>query len=207
MVMKQKYGAAKMQKFLAYELDRYLIGRASEQKKELPLARVENQAYIHYRKGSLVMYALADYIGEDNLNRALRAFRDEYAYKGPPYPSATALLARIRAVTPPQYQYVIDDLFESITLYDNRAVSASARPLGGDRYEVTIKVLAKKRKADALGERDRRAARRLHRHRRPRRRRRSAVPREARRSTARKRRSPRPSTGGRPAPASIRSTS
>jgi aminopeptidase N len=74
MVMKKKYGEAKMQKFLDYELDRYLVGRSTEQKKELPLGRVENQPYIHYRKGSLVMYALADYIGEDNLNRAIRAF-------------------------------------------------------------------------------------------------------------------------------------
>jgi len=151
MVMKKKYGEAKMQKFLAYELDRYLLGRASEQKKELPLGRVENQPYIHYRKGSLVMYALADYIGEDNLNRAIRAFRDETAFKGPPYPNATQFLKHVRAVTPPEYQYVIDDLFESITLYDNRAVSAAAKALGGDKYEVTIKVLAKKRKADELG--------------------------------------------------------
>ena len=62
-----------MQRFMRYELDRYLLGRSTEQKKELPLARVENQDYIHYRKGSLVMYALADYIGEENLNRALRS--------------------------------------------------------------------------------------------------------------------------------------
>jgi aminopeptidase N len=81
MVMKRKYGAEKMQRFLQYELDRYLIGRSGEQKKELPLARVENQPYIHYRKGSLVMYALQDYIGEENLNRAIREFRDEYAFK------------------------------------------------------------------------------------------------------------------------------
>ena len=46
MVMRKKVGAAKMRKFLAYELDRYLIGRATEQKKELPLSRVENQAFI-----------------------------------------------------------------------------------------------------------------------------------------------------------------
>src|SRR6185503_4324153 len=97
-------GEAKMQKFLAYELDRYLIGRAGEQKKELPLGRVENQDYIHYRKGSLVMYA----------------------FKGPPYPNATALIDALREVTPPQYKYVIDDWFESITLYDNRATSATA---------------------------------------------------------------------------------
>jgi len=151
MVMKKKYGDAKMQKFLEYELDRYLIGRSTEQKKELPLGRVENQPYIHYRKGSLVMYALADYIGEDNLNRAIRAFRDETAFKGPPYPSASLFLKHVRAVTPPQYQYVIDDLFESITLYDNRATSATAKALADGKYEVTIKVLAKKRKADALG--------------------------------------------------------
>ena len=151
MLMKHKYGEEKMEKFLQYELDRYLLGRSTEQKKELPLSRVENQAYIHYRKGSLVMYALQDYIGEDNLNRAIRAFRDETAFKGPPYPNTTQLLAHIRAVTPPHLQYVIDDMFETITLYDNRATEAKAKALPDGRYEVTLKVVAKKRRADELG--------------------------------------------------------
>jgi aminopeptidase N len=151
MVMKHKYGEEKMQKFLQYELDRYLLGRSTEQKKELPLSRVENQPYIHYRKGSVVMYALQDYIGEDNLNRAIRAFHDEVAFKGPPYPNTTQLLAHIRAVTPPRLQYVIDDMFETITLYDNRATEAKAKALPDGRYEVTMKVVAKKRRADELG--------------------------------------------------------
>src|SRR6185295_18945028 len=80
MVMKRKYGESKMQRFLRYELDRYLLGRTTEQKKELPLALVENQDYIHYRKGSLIMYALQDYIGEESLNRAIRDYRDEWAF-------------------------------------------------------------------------------------------------------------------------------
>ncbi len=151
MVMKHKYGEEKMQKFLQYEMDRYLLGRSTEEKKELPLSRVENQPYIHYRKGSVIMYALQDYIGEENLNRAIRAFRDEHAFKGPPYPNSTQLLAHIRAVTPPQYQYVIDDMFDSIVLYDNRAVTATAKALPDGRYEVTLKVIANKRKADELG--------------------------------------------------------
>ena len=151
MVMKRKYGEAKMQKFLAYELDRYLIGRASEQKKELPLGRVENQDYVHYRKGSLVMYALADYIGEDNVNRALHGLVERYRFKGPPYPSATALVDALREVTPPQYRYVIDDWFETITLYDNRATKAVAKALPGGRYAVTIDLMTQKRKADDLG--------------------------------------------------------
>jgi ABC-2 type transport system permease protein len=151
MVMKKKYGEAKMQKFLAYELDRYLVGRATEQKKELPLARVENQDYIHYRKGSLVMYALADYIGEDNLDRAIRAFRDANAFKGPPYPNTTQFLGYLRDATPAKYQYLIGDMFESITLFDNRAVGADARALADGRFEVTLKVAARKLKADGLG--------------------------------------------------------
>jgi hypothetical protein len=151
MVMKQKYGEAKMQKFLAYEMDRYLGGRAFEQKKELPLARVENQPYIHYRKGSVVMYALQDYIGEANVNRALKALIDEWAYKGPPYPNATAFLKHIRAVTPPHLQYAIDDMFENIVLFDNRTTKATYKELPGGKFEVTMKITAKKRKADKLG--------------------------------------------------------
>ncbi len=151
MVMKRRVGDAKMQRFLRYELDRYLIGRGTEQKKELPLARVENQPYIHYRKGSLVMYALQDYLGEENLNRAIRAFRDEWAFKGPPYPTTLDFLKHVRAVTPAHLQKTVDDLFESIVLYENRAASATAKPLAGGRYEVEVEVLAKKLRADELG--------------------------------------------------------
>jgi len=151
MVMKARVGPAKMRKFLAYELDRYLLGRAVEQKKELPLGRVENQPYIHYAKGSLAMYLLADYLGEDVLNGAIRAYRDEYAFKADPYPNSTALIALIRAVTKPEMQYLIDDLFERIVLYDNRALSALMRPLDGGKFEVTVKVFAKKRLADEQG--------------------------------------------------------
>ena len=154
MVMKQKYGEAKMQKFLAYEMDRYLGGRAVEQKKELPLARVENQPYIHYNKGSVVMYALQDYIGEDNVNLALKALIDESAYKGPPYPNTTVFLKHIRAVTPPHLQYVIDDMFENIILFDNRTTKATYKELPGGKFEVTMKITAKKRKADKLGKED-----------------------------------------------------
>ena len=171
MVMKRKFGAAKMRRFLGYELDGYLRGRASS-KKELPLSRVKNQPYIHYNKGSLVMYALADYIGEDNLNRALRAFRDAHAFKGPPYPNTTELIARIREVTPPEMQSLIDDLFNRIVVWDNRAVSATMKAVAGGRWEVTMEVVAKKRVAEQARQGRRRPARRPDRRRRRRRQRR-----------------------------------
>ena len=67
--MKHRYGEDKIRRFLKYELDTYLRSRGGEVIEELPLDRVENQGYIHYRKGSLVMYLLQDRLGEDASTR------------------------------------------------------------------------------------------------------------------------------------------
>jgi ABC-type transport system involved in multi-copper enzyme maturation permease subunit len=152
MILKKRFGAENMRRFLRYEMDQYLRGRAMEQKREVPLERVEDQFYIRYNKGAVVMYALEDYIGEDAMNVALRAFLNAYEFKGPPYPNALALVDELRKVTPPEMQYVIHDLFETITLYDNRALSAAARKLDGGKYEITVKVSAKKMQAGEQGE-------------------------------------------------------
>ncbi|HEX5749052.1 MAG TPA: M1 family aminopeptidase [Archangium sp.] len=149
MVMKKKYGEARMGRFLRYELDGYLRGRAFERKKETPLLLVEGQQYVHYNKGSLVMYALQDYIGEDNLNRALAAYRRKVAFQQPPFTNSPELLAELRAVTPEHLQYVLHDFFERITLYENRALKATYTEVAGGKFEV--KVTAKARKLEANG--------------------------------------------------------
>lgn len=113
MVMQRKYGKERMRRFLKFELDSYLRGRALERKKELPLAHNENQQYVHYNKGSVAMYALADYIGEDRVNRALRKVVEKWRFQGSPYPTAKDLVDAFREETPPEYQYLIDDLFET----------------------------------------------------------------------------------------------
>ncbi|MFZ6742729.1 M1 family aminopeptidase [Undibacterium sp. JH2W] len=151
MVMKHTYGEATMRRFLKFELDRYLHGRAQERKKELPLADNENQDYIHYAKGSLAMYLLQDLIGEDKVNQSLREILALHANKGAPYASSTALLTALRKVTPTEQQYVINDLFESITLYENRAISAIAKAMPDGQYEISLKVSSNKLKADELG--------------------------------------------------------
>jgi ABC-2 type transport system permease protein len=152
MVMKKKYGDDRMARFLKYELDNYLVGRGSERKQEQPLFRNENQPYIHYRKGSLAMYRLQDVIGEDRVNQALASYIRKTAFQEPPYTISRELLAEFRAVTPPEHQALIEDLFETITLWENRAVSATAKPLGADRYAVTVTVSAKKLRADENGQ-------------------------------------------------------
>lgn len=151
MVMKQLYGPTHMRKFLKYELDRYLSGRGGERLEEQPLATVENQPYIHYRKGSVVLYALQEYLGEDTVNRALRSWLDTVRFQSPPYTDSRSLIEAFRAAAGPEHQGLITDLLERITLFDNRMAAASARKLDDGRFEVTLTMHAAKMYADGKG--------------------------------------------------------
>lgn len=151
MTMKSISDDMKMKEFLKYNLDMYLSGRSFETQKELPLYKVENQGYIHYRKGSVILYALQDYIGEEQVNEALRGFLAEYRYQPPPYPTSHDLLRHISGQVPDSLQYLITDWFREITLYDYRLKDATYRPLENGRYEVTMDVEAYKLKAATLG--------------------------------------------------------
>jgi ABC-2 type transport system permease protein len=156
-VMEKKYGDQNMRKFLARELDGYLRGRAGEIRHENPLVLVQNEAYVWYQKGSVVLYALADYIGEDKLNAALHGFLLQYRYANAtdalsgPYPDTRQFVAALRAATPPELQYYITDAFENIVLYDNKALSATYIQTPDKKYKVTLTVQAKKVQADGNG--------------------------------------------------------
>ena len=152
MAMKNTIGAGKMRRFLRYDLEHYLMGRATENRRELPLAQNENQDYIHYYKGSMAMYLLQDLLGEAVVDGVLHGLLVDHAFGGPPYPTVSTLIERLRAVTPADKAYLIDDLFESIVLYENRADAASARRLPDGRYEVTIRASAGKVRTGAAGE-------------------------------------------------------
>ena len=153
MVMKHTYGAESMKKFLRYQLDGYLRGRAQERDEEKPLMRVEpNQGYIHYNKGGMVMYALQDYIGEDHVSKALAKLVHDFAFKAGPYPTSLDLVNDLRGETSPEFQYLYEDWFENITIFDNRAVSAKYSAMPDGKYQVHLTVDAKKYRSDGKGQ-------------------------------------------------------
>jgi len=152
MVMEEKYGPQVMRRFLKYELDNYLRNRGSEQVAEMPLMRVENQGYIHYRKGSLVMYALKDYLGEDAVNRALRKLIKNHAYHYTPYTTSLDLIRYLREeASSEEQQNLITDLFERIVLFDLQVQEATVSETADGRFEVEMKVVANKFEADGEG--------------------------------------------------------
>lgn len=151
MLLEKEYGKENIRKYLKYELDQYLRGRTAEEKKENPIGLVQNQPYIHYQKGSLVMYALKDYIGEEAVNNALKLFISSVAYQEPPYASSLELIKCLKEATPLDLQYLITDLFETITLFENKAIEATYTKTSDGKYLVKLKVQAKKLRADGEG--------------------------------------------------------
>ena len=167
-VMAHKYGRDLMHRYLRHELDAYLRGRAGEVRHEPPLALVQREPYVWYQKGGQILYTLADYIGEDKLNLALHNFLMQYRYANAsnqvdaqastravaldnPYPDTRMMVDAIRAQTPPELQYLVDDGFNRIVLYDNKTISATSQKTPDGKYKVTLEVEARKMQADGNG--------------------------------------------------------
>lgn len=145
MVLKARYGEAAMPKFLAYELNSYLRGRASESKFEKTLLDNDNQSYVWYRKGANIMYTLQDYLGEDSLNVAFQRFLADFALRNePPYATSLDWYGYIQDVTPDSLRYFLTESFEKITLYENRALTATTTPTEDGRYRVSLSVDTRK---------------------------------------------------------------
>ncbi len=169
MVTQQKYGKDYMRIVLHHFMDRYLRGRSGEVRRERPLALVEREPYVWYEKGGQVLYTLADYIGEDKVDLALHNFLMQYRYANASnqtdavqstagtaatdgnYPDTRMLVDALRAQTPAEYQYLIDDGFDRIVLYDNKALSATAKKRADGKYEVKLVVRARKSQSDGNG--------------------------------------------------------
>jgi ABC-2 type transport system permease protein len=152
-VLEQRYGKFQMRKFLKDALDKYLMGRASEWKSENALMYNENQQYIHYQKGSLVLYAMSDFLGEKVFNDLLKSFIQKVAFQEPPYTTSVEFVEHLRAGTPDSLQYLIKDMFETITLYNNKVESVTSKALPNGKYQVDIHFQVIKYRTDKKGKR------------------------------------------------------
>ena len=151
LVMERMKGPDNLRKFLKYELNGYLRGRGTEAVEETPLNRVEDRPYIHYRKGSVAMWFLADQLGEDTVNRAMRRLIKDYAFKPAPYPDTRDFVRYLREEAGPGHDQVITDTLERITLYDVNVHGVHSRKRPDGKYMVSIDVDARKYNADGYG--------------------------------------------------------
>ncbi|MBX2799529.1 MAG: hypothetical protein KTR31_17770 [Myxococcales bacterium] len=148
-VMEAEYGSDQIDRFLTYEADRYFSGRANERDEELPLMRVENQQYIHYAKGGLVLWTLSQRIGPRRFDAALQQFLQRWRLVGPPYPTARDLVEHLESSFP-EHIDAIGDGFRRIVRYDLRLTEASTRPVDAG-FEVQLQLVADRIESDGAG--------------------------------------------------------
>jgi len=150
-VLEKEYGKFQMRKFLKDALDGYLRGRTWEDKEENPLMYNENQQYIHYNKGSLVLYAMSDYLGEKRFNDLLKEYVARVKFQEAPYTNSIEFVNHLKANTPANLQYLITDMFETITLYDNKVDKVEVKSLKDGKYQVDISFIVSKYRTSPKG--------------------------------------------------------
>jgi ABC-2 type transport system permease protein len=116
----------------------------------VPLLRISSR-YAAYRKGPFAMYALREYVGETQVNGALRRLFDKYKSGEPPLPTSKDLYAELKSVTPDSLQTLLGDLFERNTYWELETKSVTAEPVGQGQWRVTLDVKARKVIVDTKG--------------------------------------------------------
>jgi hypothetical protein len=107
--------------------------------------------YLAYKRGPLAMYALSEYAGTENVNKALRTL-NEKSHAPAARPVTTLDLYReLRAVTPDSLQNMLREFFEVNTLWQFETTEARAVETAANSWEVTLDVKAKKIMYDSTG--------------------------------------------------------
>ncbi len=83
-----------------------------DSEEEVPLAMARNQQYLYYQKADWVLWSLKNYIGPQNMRKAMKGFLDDYGLKGPPYPTTKTLTNVLREAAGPEYDQLITDQWD-----------------------------------------------------------------------------------------------
>lgn len=146
-VMEKAYGHDQQQRFLGFMRETYETPRSRAAD---PLLRASGW-FLAYRKGPLALYALNQYIGEEQVTLALRRLLEKHGSGEPPLPTSLDLYREFQAVTPDSHQYLLRDLFETNTFWELKTERATAEQIKADIWQVTLDVEARKVVVDEKG--------------------------------------------------------
>jgi len=79
-VLGQMYGEAMQESLMAFNLRRYQSGRAFAQQDEPSLLNLDQQEYIAYGKGPIVLQALQKHLGDEQYYGVLRNFIQQHQH-------------------------------------------------------------------------------------------------------------------------------
>ncbi|MGV3586958.1 MAG: ABC transporter permease [Adhaeribacter sp.] len=107
--------------------------------------------YLSYRRGPFALYALSEYIGEKQVNKALRRLLQKYQPQEAPLATTLDLYRELQAATPDSLHYLLHDLFEVNTYWELQTKRATTKQTGANAWQVTLEVQARKVVTDSTG--------------------------------------------------------
>ncbi|MBS1528527.1 MAG: hypothetical protein JST19_22970, partial [Bacteroidetes bacterium] len=137
----KKYGKANMRDIVLGQLWYYLFIRRHMDRPEHPVIKAD-QWFEWSDKTGTTLYGLRELIGEDSLNKALREFKNVYAFKSNgPFAGASDLYRYLQKYTPDSLRYYLDDTWQKVTLYNNKINTVTVKPTRNkDEYQVDLKL-------------------------------------------------------------------
>jgi len=120
---------------------------------EAPLINADlNADFLNYRKSALALYAMSEFLGEEEFNKAMASFEKRYANAEPPFATSANMVEYIREATPDSLEYLVHDLFNTITFYGNELANVQVEEVAGE-YKVDIDFTVSKYRTDEYGKR------------------------------------------------------
>jgi hypothetical protein len=150
MLVKKMRGEKSVLDNVRLHLGLYLDGRGYTDEQPL-YTMLSDNVHLSYSKSLVVMYQLAEMIGEEKVNKALKQLLQKNAW---PHPRAlsTDLIQELYAVTDSGFHNKIDDLFKRITFYEFKVASTTLKK-SGSGHALTITAHANKYHEDTKGNR------------------------------------------------------
>jgi ABC-2 type transport system permease protein len=156
-VVKKHYGQEQLRRLKANMRQPNPFPRV---RRGLPLLRADDP-WAMYRRGPFAMIALSEYVGETQVNAALRRLIEASSVAAvktgssrggaPPLQTTLDLYRELQAVTPDSLHSLLRDLFEINTIWTFDTRQAKAEQTEAGTWRVTLEVEARKESVDTAG--------------------------------------------------------
>lgn len=97
------------------------------------------------------MWALRQYVGQEQIDAVLRRLIERYGSGEPPLPTSLDLYGELQTVTPQPLRYLLADLFEANTYWNLETQRVTTQQIATGEWHVALDVTARKVIVDEAG--------------------------------------------------------
>ncbi len=151
-VLEKIYGKVMVRRLSNFSRRRYFNFRSSAELEEPPLHLVENETYISYRKGFLVMQSLKELLGETTLNESLKELIDANMEQesARSIDFVNLILTKVDSTD----QHLIIDWFKKRVFYDLALTHVKYSQLENKKFNLEIGISANRFETNLNGEKN-----------------------------------------------------